>query len=746
MASFAKTVYPSFGKTETAGLSPGREGKKMNISSRPLKLTLLVLAIAAMIAVAGCTPDEDSNSYSTSSLDDDDDLGGFVDPVDDDDDASDDDDDDNDDNDDDTIEVSEVSGRFDLTDDLDFYASPFPSDLRLTLEGAPDVANFPNPRGSTVMARYLEVGQRDTRGFGANSPGFFSFTGPIDPNSLPAEADATLDPDASAYFVGIDPTSPDYGQRYPVRFDYKDEPSVYGPAHFLVMLPVQGATALFARTYAFIVTDTVTDTKGLPLAPSLELQQILAGGSSNVEAVAVFEPLADYLDDTGIDFERVVVATVFTTGSPIDRMIALRDHAYSYDLPGIDPQTLELTSQNDDYYFLAGQVTIPIYQKGQIPYVVTGGAIFFDSQGVPIVQSESTTRMAFTIPKGPMPANGWPFLVYSHGSGGSWKSFTSKGVARWLAKKGIAAVSIDAPHHGTRNPISDDSSFESFCFYNALNPESFRDNNPQAAAELMAVLRQTLELTIPAELLVELPGKFLTDHFFDSENVFFMGHSQGSTVGPLIVAVDPHIRAAYFSGAGASIMWNLLTKTSPFATWPAAAAILHYNYREAARELNEFNPVLGIIQHLGELVDPTAFNPYFFGREVPGAAPKHVFQAQGTSDSYVGLPCHGAFAAAAYMDLVEPLVDDDAWWRIAFTGGDILPDDGIAGNRLDYLGEPATSVMAQYPQFPAGGDGHYVSFQYPEMQRRIACFFSTYLEDGIPTLVDNSGDISVPCF
>jgi len=643
------------------------------------------------------------------------------------------------------IVVSSAMGRFDLSEEDGFYSMPFPMDLRITDKGTIRVTDFPNPISSPIIRKYLEVGERDVTGFGANSGVFLSFVAPIDVNTLPRTIEDSVRDSSSAYIVSIDPSSSDYGRKYPIKWRFTEEATDYGPTNLLVLLPYQGVPMLHGKTYAAIITNKVLGADGLPLRRNRQLVEVLNNESENLEANNVFEPLVAYLDDKGISKEKVTLATVYTTIDPIPRMAALRDHVYIYNLPGIDGAGIVLDQERDDLYVLTGQVTIPIYQEGSAPYLINGGAIEFDQQGVPIVQYDLVTRLVITLPKGEMPDDGWPLLIYSHGSGGSWKSFLSKGVARWLALKGMAVVSIDAPHHGPRNPISTDNAFESFCFYNALNPESFRDNNVQAAVELMAVLRQMTALTISSDVLPSVKEKESYLINFDENYLFFMGHSQGSTVGPLITALDPNIKGAYFSGAGASLLWNMLTKEEPFSIFNLVRLLIGMTPLEGQEYLDEFHPILNIIQHMAELVDPVGFNPYLFDRPVAGVLPKDIMQAQGVTDTYVGFPCHGAFAASAGMDMIEPIVGQDAWDRMEWTGASLLDDIGVWGNRTDYDGYPVTSAAVQYDQWPEGGDGHYVTFQYPSMHRRVACFFRTYIDNGIATIVDDAGDENDSC-
>jgi hypothetical protein len=682
----------------------------------PALLALLVL-LALGVGCGHSRHDHAASSWNGGASDDDDTRGGDGGGSDDD--------------------AGGVTGYFDPTGEAGFFASAFPSDLRLNASGTIHIADFPNPRGSGILSSYLALGEREIQGFGADSGIFFPMNGPIDFASLPATFEASEAADASAFLVSLDPTAPDYGRRYPVEFQFTREPMVYGPPNLLVMLPLQGLPMEHGRAYGAVVTTGVLDTDGSPLVPNPVLQRVLAGTSGESRAEAVFAPLADYLNASAVPLEHVAVATVYTTMRPLDRMIALRDHVYAYDLPGIDPASVALAEDWHDFYFLSATVTLPMYQSGTPPYLLDGGEILFDAAGVPIVDHDFQTRLAITIPATPMPPGGWPFLIFCHGSGGSWRNFIDNGTGRWLAWQGIAAASIDAPLHGPRAPWGD-SSWWSIFFYNAFNPLSFRDNNVQAAVESMALLRQLRDLRMPAGVV---PGG---EARFDPDHIYFIGHSQGSTVGPLLVAVDPNIQAAYFSGAGSSLLWNLLTKQKPFPVLDAAIVALKLMPEEFG-ELDRFHPALNLLQHMAETTDTLSFNPYLYERLVPGAPPKHVFQAIGVTDGYVGLQSHGAFSASAGLDLIEPVLAQDTLDRVLLAGGTLLSDEGVSANRVDREGDPVTAAVVQYPAPPSGRDGHYVTWEFPSLRRRVRCYFRTALEHGTPTVVGATDDEYAPC-
>ena len=55
------------------------------------------------------------------------------------------------------------------------------------------------------------------------------------------------------------------------------------------------------------------------------------------------------------------------------------------------------------------------------------------SDGKPAPVRTESLRVAITVPEGPMPAGGWPVVLYAHGTGGSYLSFVSDGTASRLS-------------------------------------------------------------------------------------------------------------------------------------------------------------------------------------------------------------------------------------------------------------------------------------------------------------------------
>src|SRR5205085_6096777 len=111
-------------------------------------------------------------------------------------------------------------------------------------------------------------------------------------------------------------------------------------------------------------------------------------------------------------------------------------------------------------------------------------------------QRDEDVCMAVTVPKGTMPANGWPVVVYAHGTGGSFRSHINEGIAKSLAQAGIAVIGIDQVQHGPRRNGSMKSPND--LFFNFTNPGAARGNPLQGAADQLSLVKLARDLDLAA--------------------------------------------------------------------------------------------------------------------------------------------------------------------------------------------------------------------------------------------------------
>jgi hypothetical protein len=585
----------------------------------------------------------------------------------------------------------------------DFYALPFPNDLRRHSDGALDLSEFPT--NGLIVETYRAAAER-LDGFGLNQAIYARFDGGLDPDTLPTP-EASVGERAAVYLVDVDPESPARGERTPIAVKFRSAATPTLGADHLVARPWPGFGLLDATTYALVVTRRVHGTNGEAVEPAAAFRDLLAD-RGDAHARDVYAPLLDWLDEPGGDDRGdVVSAAVFTTQRATAIAPAIRRGVFATRAPvaaNVMPGPLP------EFALFTGDYTAPNFQTGEVPYRnAPNGEIQVGADGAAIVQRMEPMRFALAVPLGPTPAGGWPFAIYQHGTGGDYQTFVEDGTAYTLSKQGIAVISTDQVLHATRNPGGD----EQIDFFNVANPYAMRDNSLQGAADAWSLMRLAIGLAIPDG------GRTIR---LNPAKVFFFGHSQGGSTGPGFVAFEPSLSGAVLSGTAGLLSLSLLYKTKPLDV----AMLLQTFLRDDP--VDEDNPSLAICQMWFERSDGVNYAPLMVRRPPAGFAPRNIFQTEGFTDTYTPNPAIEAMATAIGGDLVRLPDERDVRGLTALRGRTVL-DAPISRN----AGE-ATAVLAQYQQ-RAGSDGHYVVFDIATANRQASEFLGTLARTGTATVI-----------
>lgn len=590
----------------------------------------------------------------------------------------------------------------------DFFALPWPSDARLLGQGAAarlDLAGLPNPGG--LIGLYLAtVGGEGLGGFGTSSAIYFRFDGPLDPASLPADASAAVASTASAFVVDVTPGSPTAGQRVPVQAAFRGSSSRYLGENALVLLPEPGFPLRPATTYAAVVTDRLRGPTGL---------------AARADHRFTLPPLKVPLP---VEAQHVVCATVFTTMDPVAGMKALRAAVYaSGPTPAIDGGSLRyLDSPGGLFDRYQGTFASPSFQQGDPPYLRSGGGIAFDGGGVPRISRVEHLRFMVTVPTATMPVAGFPVVLYAHGTGGSYSSFVDDGSAQAAALVSddhgqpiarLAMISIDQPNHGPRDPTGADPNLTT---YNIENLTSSRDIFRQGGADDFQLLRLVKSMAVA---LAPGSGRPIR---FDPTRIYFKGHSEGGTTGPLFLAFEPEVKAAVLSGAGANLLLALLSKTQPVDSKALLTALL-------GEDADQYHPIMNLVQTYLEPADPGNYGRLFFREPPPPLPPKSIYQSLGLIDHYAPVPTLKALALAIGVPpagrMLEP-IGDLALAGLSWTAPPLV------GN---VAGGAATGAVVEYrvPTTVGGKqvyDGHFVVFDHPDAVRQSNRFLARAAASG----------------
>jgi hypothetical protein len=415
---------------------------------------------------------------------------------------------------------------------------------------------------------------------------------------------------------------------------------------------------------------------------------------------------------------NIVHFTVFTTADPTKELIQVRDGvAKTIKAPEADPTMWTLApSTTPDYDEYQGSYgPSPNYQVGTIPFLNYGdGGQFQIVDGLPALQSTETLRFSLAVPNAstcPMPAHGYPIVLYAHGTGGDWRSYLEDGTGDILARHCMATMGVDQIFQGVREgsmPGATEAQI-GLVFYNFNNPVAARTNGRQSAIDEVQRARLFTEthLKVPASVSASHG-----DILFDDSKILVFGHSQGGLNIPLFTAIDPAARGGVFSGSGAEIAIALLDKTSPQPSVAGLVEGLLLGLNPATdSELDIFHPGLSLIQSMIDVEDPLNYARLQASEPRAGFAPKSVYMTEGinpdgTGDTYAPPPGIEAHALSIGLPLQIPFVH--AIQQLAWGGPQPvqIPSGGLSG---DLAGGSASGVLAQW-KVPPGDDGHFVVF------------------------------------
>ena len=373
----------------------------------------------------------------------------------------------------------------------------------------------------------------------------------------------------------------------------------------------------------------------------------------------------------------------------------------------------------DDYCVYSGVTSMPVWQEGEPPYSTEGGGwVIVD--GEPVLQGWEDANVVVTVPR--VDADVFPAVVFSRTGGGGERPLVDRGPvaapgqdpdesgagpALHFAAAGYAGISVDGPHGGLRNVSGGD---EQFLMFNVVNPAAMRDNVRQSAVELALVPSLVDGLVVDSS---ECPGAPAEARF---EARVLMGHSMGASIAPLAV-VPGGYEAMILSGAGGSWTENVVHKRSPLEVRPIAEAMLGVD------ELDEFDPILNLLQWAGESADVPVY-----GQDVVEAG-VHVLMVQGIVDTYILPPIANAASLGMRLDLGGDALDEGLGYE-GLTG--LLQWSGASAVELPHRGASSTRVVVQHAE-DGILDGHEVVFQSAGPKLQIEHFLRT-LSDGVPEL------------
>lgn len=628
----------------------------------------------------------------------------------------------------------EVPGAKDALEG-DFFRLPFPNDVRID-DGKLDLDGFPTPGaeplGVDPVMLYVDAITESESAWGAYPTVLFRFSGAIDFESFRDERLETV------HFVDVTPGAEQLGQSAGFRwFTFSSRGRYVCQNWFAVRRPV-GAPLLPRHTYAVWLTTDGRAQNGDRIERAENLVSVLDSEEPDDSALArayeAFEPFRAFLDTEEIDPDTVLNASVITVAEVRDPMQELAEAVAAEDVPeasdwvrcadGVDSPCPDATTsracgaENDDYDEYHALITLPIFQQGEAPYRDEGGDVKTSGP----VRTEKVC-MALTVPKAvSMPDEGWPLVVFAHGTGGSFRNHVVPEVAGALAQAEFdgtrvpfAVLGIDQVEHGPRRGDSSDPPEN--LFFNFLNPAAGRGNPLQGAADQLSLARFAAALDVPAS---ESGGDAIV---VNPDAIVFFGHSQGATEGSLMLPYSDVYKAAVLSGNGASLIDALLSKRRPVDIASIIPFILNDFDVDRSLFMGDYHPVLSLVQQWIDPADPLNFAEIAGFSPEPDGMPKSIFQTYGLGDSFSPPQTLVTYARAARLTEVEPHASAEEPDDLSLGQGD-APVCSNGPNNV-------TLALRQYGP-PSGSDGHFVAFEVPGANRDVVRFLAAAALGHVP--------------
>lgn len=617
---------------------------------------------------------------------------------------------------------------FELGSSLDtgetFWDQPFPSDLRLTADGTPDLTGFPNPRNAPIVEKLL-VDARARKGFPEMPVVYFRFR----------EAPPARDPDAlvgdDAILVDVS-TGPEHGRTFPLVAQ-TFAPDKFAPSFLVGIAPRPGVVLAPATTYALVLKKS--------FAPGV-------APPSGWQDLPLFAPMWPALDALGVSRDDVLVATVFTTGDEVALLHARTEQiraAHDAVIAGLHVDPVD-GATHDGFCELVGTATFPQFQTGAAPFD-SGGVFVLAADGTPMAQSTLAVPLTITLPLRAQPAGGFPLYQFFHGSGGvssgvvdlgysptpDDKPTIGEGPAWIVAKQGLAAASSALPVNPERVPGATDTAY-----LNINNLTAFPFTFQQGVIEQRLLTDALSTISIPADTpgLADCEARGLSGapYHFDATKLVAGGQSMGGMYTNMIGAVEPRFGALVPTGAGG--FWNLMiTKTSLV---PGALQLLAAAFNTDESQLTFMYPGMHLIGMAWEIAEPMVSMSRLAQRPLPGSTARNIYEPVGFGDVYFPTQVYDAAALAYGNHEVGTPVWPSMQPALALEQLDGLLTYPVRGNR-----GATTNVVVQYM-----GDGiidpHYLYRQNPAVKHQYACFLRTFLDTGTATVVA-PGAIDDPC-
>lgn len=436
----------------------------------------------------------------------------------------------------------------------------------------------------------------------------------------------------------------------------------------------------------------------------------------------------DRLHEEGIGREQIAGVAMFRTQDAMAPVREVMATVSSLPAPKLLSATWRPAWDTADYRVLSGYYCTPNLQSEleHAPFIKRGGRIVSKNgraevapvppsspYHVPACGEYMRARVVIAVPRTPMPPQGWPLLVYGHGTTGDATSVLgSSHFAGMAARAGMASASTDQPLHGSDDPMGmrpgsdrpvayrvgpfpiplpNKGKGGELGFYNVLRPLVLRDNLRQAIADAAWLARMTLSADWTAAVGGAEPLRFHRDFGYIAA-----GHSQGSQPAAVLGAMDPLARAVVLSAAGGDFSAAMFERKDAKKMRPLVELILSL----ADHELDGFHPFASAIQSVFDPVDPQTYGASY------QVKPRSVLLVSGAGDTLTVDAAGAALAREMGLTALAPMPRPLR---------DVAAAPSVQGNGPD--GKSTLALLQVAPSYAY--EPHFVMFRERKAQRIV---------------------------
>lgn len=628
-----------------------------------------------------------------------------------------------------------------------WFSLPFPNDALRFSDGGLDLEGFPRPgeqipEFGDVVGDIIRTAETTLEGFSGQQAVIFRFSAGLDHSSVVIGAPGT----GAVSIVDITPEVPTRGDEHPLQWSATPARSPYACEHRLLLAPLPGRPFLPGHTYAALLTRTLSGTSGQSPVPRADFSAMLADSPpSSVRgerAWNAYAPLRTWLADSGSSPAALAGGTVFTIADSVAPVATLRSAVEAQPTPslvgailcggGSDPYASADDPSRGCQPAIPGalqvqaQLSLPLWQGGTLPFkdFVDGGDIALGGDPEPTGSASAT--VALTVPEGEAPAEGWPLVIYAHGSEGGYTSHLTNGIAEALSQVALEGVDVrfavlgfDAHLTGPRAGKSqwkaewlarDPRAYApELLFTNPLNVRATRGNGMQVVADLWMLTRLVEELDWSAS--ASPTGSAVR---FDPANIYVVGHTWSASALPTYAAHEPGAAAVVMAGASGLTLETMLNRTSPTDLGTLTRLAL------TDPQADRYHPVLSLFQALVDPLDPVNTAGALWTTPPDGIPARSALQIYGVGDKIA--PDESQYALARAL-------------RAGQVPGSSTPLEGLTTVVLPASQNVGTGQTVVVSLHQGGArDAHFALMDSSDALAHLTSFLATAVADGVPTV------------